>query len=102
MFMQLAWFLAPKVELAAQQFEYLRSQLSSVQVICLTGADGCDRWTDVGLWDALLQDVKVVVSTPKILEDALTHGFVSVSRLSLLVFDEGKVSMTNLGVITDY
>jgi len=86
---QLAWFLAPKVELAAQQHEYLRSQITSVQIISLTGADGCDRWTDPSLWNALLQDVKVVVSTPKILEDALTHGFVSLNRLSLLVFDEG-------------
>jgi len=32
----------------------------------------------------------VVVSTHAVLKDALTHGFVNIGTLALLVFDEGK------------
>jgi hypothetical protein len=34
-------------------------------------------------------NVQVVVSTHQILLDALSHGFVSLKDLALLVFDEG-------------
>ena len=53
------------------------------------GRDGVDKWTDQKLWDAVLTNVRVVVGTPQVLADALTHGFVRMSRLALLVFDEG-------------
>lgn len=56
----------------------------------LSGADGVDRWTDQKLWDLVLANVKVVVSTYQILLDALTHGFIEMERLALIVFDEGK------------
>ena len=41
------------------------------------------------LWDAVLQNVKVVVSTYQILLDALSHAFVRMELISLIVFDEG-------------
>ena len=41
------------------------------------------------LWDAVLQNVKVVVSTYQILLDALSHAFVRMESISLIVFDEG-------------
>lgn len=34
--------------------------------------------------------MRVVVGTPAVLEQALTHGFVQICRLSLLVFDEAR------------
>ena len=40
--------------------------------------------------DAILKDVKVVVSPYQVLLDALTHGFVRMERLSLIIFDEGE------------
>ena len=55
----------------------------------LSGADGVDRWTEQNLWNAVLQDVKIVVSTYQILLDALTHAFVKIESLALIVFDEG-------------
>lgn len=58
----------------------------------LSGADGVDRWTDENLWNAVLQNVKVVVSTYQILLDALTHSFVKMESLALIVFDEGLLS----------
>lgn len=41
------------------------------------------------MWDAVLAGLQVVVSTHAILSDALTHGFVGMRRLALLIFDEG-------------
>ena len=55
----------------------------------LQGNDGVERWKDKKLWDFVLENVRIVVSTPQILYEALTHGFVLLARLSLLIFDEG-------------
>lgn len=45
--------------------------------------------TEQSLWDAVLHNVKVVVSTYQILLDALAHAFVRMESLALIVFDEG-------------
>jgi len=86
---QLIWFLAPTVSLVLQQYEYIQSQISTVQVKFLSGADGVDRWTEQSLWDGILKNVGVVISTYQILLDALSHAFVKMERLALIVFDEG-------------
>ncbi|CAN9153372.1 unnamed protein product [Alternaria alternata] len=39
-------------------------------------------------WDRVLLNVRVVISTHAVLLDALTHGFVKLSKLALLIFDE--------------
>lgn len=82
--------MAPTVSLCEQQFEYIKSQISSVQVKFLSGADDVDRWTEQSLWDAVLHNVKIVVSTYQILLDALAHAFIGMDKLGLIVFDEGK------------
>ncbi len=57
----------------------------------LFGALLClDKWTEQRLWDGVLKNVRVVVSTHKILYDALCHAFILLESLALLVFDEGK------------
>ncbi|KAK2625820.1 hypothetical protein QTJ16_005132 [Diplocarpon rosae] len=87
---EIIWFLAPTVALSAQQFGYISSQITSVQSKFLSGADGVDRWTAQSHWDAVLKNIKIVVSTYQILLDALTHGFVLMESLALIVFDEGN------------
>jgi ERCC4-related helicase len=83
------WFLAPTVALCTQQFEVLQTQIPAVLMKLLKGEDGVDRWTSKEEWDAVLRNVKVVVSTFQILLDALSHGFVGMDSLALIVFDEG-------------
>lgn len=73
-----------------QQFDVLCDHLSAVNLRLLTGADNVDRWTEKSIWDAVLHGIRVVVSTHAVLADALTHGFVKIGQLSLLVFDEGE------------
>lgn len=75
--------------LAVQQHEVIKGQIP-VKTKILTGMDNVDRWTDQSIWDAVLKDVRIVVSTHAVLADALGHGFVQMSRMALLVFDEGN------------
>lgn len=55
----------------------------------LTGDDEVDCWRTQRIWDMALRGVKVVFSTHAVLADALTHGFMSLDRIALIVFDEG-------------
>lgn len=56
----------------------------------LTGQDNVDKWSELQVWEAALDQARVVVSTHAVLCDALRHGFVQLASLALLVFDEGK------------
>lgn len=62
--------------------------LPAYQTRLLTSEDGVDRWTDQTVWDGVLRDMKIVVSTYGVLYDALCHGFVTMRKLSLCIFDE--------------
>jgi len=72
-----------------------------VQIKFLSGADGVDRWTEQSLWDGVLKNVRVVVSTYQILLDALTHAFVKMETLALIVFDEGTFQVCSAPVICE-
>ena len=85
---KIVWFMCPSVALCMQQYGVLAEQLPGYLIKTLTGGDEVDKWTTQPLWDGFLENVRVVVCTPKILEDALTHGFVKIPSISLLVFDE--------------
>lgn len=65
----------------------------------LTGEDSVDAWSSPSIWDVFLENVAVVVSTYQILNEALGHAFISMDRLSLLVFDEGLVPPFRLGIL---
>lgn len=89
---QIIWFLVPTVALAEQQFKVLEAQIPSVQIKQLVGADGVDTWSDTRIWNDYLENVRIVVSTYQVLSDAISHAFVPLSRLCLIVIDEGKQS----------
>ncbi|KAI8965038.1 hypothetical protein F5Y11DRAFT_314461 [Daldinia sp. FL1419] len=85
---KIIWFLAPTVALCEQQARVLKSQIPAVQIKTLIGADGVETWTNVRIWDDYLRNVRIVTSTYQILLDAVSHAFVRMERLSLIVFDE--------------
>jgi hypothetical protein len=87
---QLVWFLAPTVALCTQQHDVISLQIPAARTRLLLGSDNVDRWSEQRIWDAALKDVQIVVSTHAVLADALTHGFVTMKKLALLVFDEGR------------
>lgn len=86
---QIIWFLTPTVSLCAQQYEVVKTQIPQVQSKLITGADSVDSWKGV-TWETALINVKIVITTHQVLLDALLHGFVNISTLALLVFDEGE------------
>ncbi|KAJ5982483.1 hypothetical protein N7451_012583 [Penicillium sp. IBT 35674x] len=87
------WFLAPTVALCHQQYGVINLEIPSAKTRVLTGLDNVDRWTEQAIWDTVLQDIRVVVSTHAMLADALTHGFVRMSHLALIIFDEAHHCM---------
>jgi ERCC4-related helicase len=89
--LQLVWFLAPTVTLCEQQYEVFKSNLPGYTSLVLCGRDNVDNWTDQSAWDAVLDGIRIVLSTHQVLLDALTHAFVKMDRLSLLIFDEGMI-----------
>ncbi|KXX79980.1 Dicer-like protein 2 [Madurella mycetomatis] len=84
------WFLAPTVSLAEQQFKVIQAQIPDVQSKFICGADNVQAWASKpGVWDEILLNIRVVVSTERILFDAVSHAFVPLNSLSLIVIDEG-------------
>ncbi|KAK5710637.1 Dicer-like protein 2, partial [Elasticomyces elasticus] len=90
---KIVWFLAPTVALCMQQHGEIASQVPAAKTRILTGLDKVDFWTEQGIWDAVLQDIQIVVSTHAVLADALTHGFVRIDKLGLIIFDEAHHCM---------
>ena len=41
------------------------------------------------IWDAVLKNIRVVVFTHAVLLDTLSHGFVQITQLAPMIFDEG-------------
>lgn len=78
------------MSLAEQQFEAIRAQIPRVQSRLIKGSDNVDAWsTKPGVWDAVLLNNRIVVSTYQILSDAVSHGLVPLPSLCLIVIDEG-------------
>lgn len=67
----------------------LKLQIPSVQPKIITGSDNLESWSEA-TWQGALVNVQIVVTTPQVLLDALLHGFVRISSIALLVFDEGE------------
>ncbi|THH28228.1 hypothetical protein EUX98_g5976 [Antrodiella citrinella] len=84
---KISWFLAPTVALIEQQKNVIASAIP-VSVGLISGASEPDQWKDAGMWRRLLDSHRIIISTPQILLDALNHGFVHLSQMGLLVFDE--------------
>lgn len=90
---KLVWFLAPTVTLCEQQYEVFKSYLPGYGIQILSGNDDIEHWTEQSIWDAVLHGIRIVLSTYQVLLDALTHGFVRMSKLALLIFDEGSIAI---------
>uniref|UniRef100_K4AJR2 Uncharacterized protein n=1 Tax=Setaria italica TaxID=4555 RepID=K4AJR2_SETIT len=79
-------FLAPTVHLVHQQFEVIREYTDLDAVEC-HGASGVGDW-NARQWKEAIGTKEIVVMTPQILLDALRHAFLTMSVMSLLIFDE--------------
>jgi hypothetical protein len=79
------------VALVDQQFAVIQAQIPSVRSLAIHGSDNVDAWSSQpGIWDAVLLNTRIVVSTYQILLDAVNHALVSLESLCLIVIDEGE------------
>ena len=63
--------------------------LPSVRLLLITGDNQPHLWSEQVIWNSMLGDARVIFSTPAILLDALSHAFVKIVSLALIIFDEG-------------
>ena len=85
---KLVWFIAPTVVLCRQQSREFERRLPAYGVRTLCGADYREGWRGQADWDAALRGIRIVVSTPQVLLDALSSAFVKLTGIALLVLDE--------------
>ena len=82
---KIVWFMCPSVALCMQQYDVLASHLPAYLIKTLFGSDGVDKWTTQELWHGFLANVKVVVCTPKVLEDSLTVRMPEDKRITCVI-----------------
>lgn len=86
-------FLVPTVALVDQQSATVESQLP-LRVVKFSSAQGIDFWQP----DQWLQEIKkadVMVLTPAVLLKMLEHGYIAISQLDLVIFDEAHHARKN-------
>lgn len=81
--------------LAEQQHKYLSLHLPQYSLRLITGSDSPDLWRSQEIWDAVLLNINLVISTPQILLDGLRLAFVRLKHISLLVVDEAHHATNN-------
>lgn len=81
-----AVFLVPTVHLVTQQAGVVKRH-TDLKVGMYWGDLGVDFW-DASIWKEELARHEVLVMTPRILLDALRHGFYKLDIIKLLIFDE--------------
>lgn len=72
--------------LVFQQSAVLQNNLDQ-NVAHIFGAMGPDLWNQT-IWDGYLAKYMVIVCTGEILKQCLLNGFVKMSQINLLIFDE--------------
>ncbi|KAI6147431.1 hypothetical protein BKA82DRAFT_4153541 [Pisolithus tinctorius] len=91
---KVSWFVAPTVTLCEQQHDVISKAIGLVGLI--HGGLEPKQWTDPELWNTVMKNNRVIVSTPQVLLDALSHGYVSLGKqIALLVFDEAHHAVDN-------
>ena len=83
---KLMFFLVNSVPLVFQQATVLRQQ-TALRVGHYCGEMQVDLWGEEQ-WKYLFEQLDIIVMTAQILLDLLAHGFISMSDISLLIFDE--------------
>ncbi|KDQ50543.1 hypothetical protein JAAARDRAFT_582899 [Jaapia argillacea MUCL 33604] len=92
---KISWFVAPTVALCEQQRDVISTALP-VSVGLISGALEPDQWKDPALWRRVIEDHRIMVTTPQVFLDALRHGYVSLGRdVGLIVFDEAHHAVDN-------
>lgn len=62
----------------------------------ISGSMEPERWTSPAIWQSVVSEHNVVVSTPQVLLDALSHSYLKLSTdIGLLIFDEAHHAVSD-------
>ncbi|KAJ8723357.1 hypothetical protein PYW08_003269 [Mythimna loreyi] len=81
------FFLVNTVPLVIQQKKVIEKLCAVTGVGAYSSEDGVDYW-DKAKWDIELEQNQVIVMTSQILSDMLTHQYIKIEDINLLIFDE--------------
>ncbi|CAH0719966.1 unnamed protein product, partial [Brenthis ino] len=81
------FFLVNNVPLVTQQKKVIEHQCPVDGVAGFCSEDKVDYW-DKNKWDYELSKHEVIVMTSQILHDMITHKFIKIEDISLIIFDE--------------
>ncbi|KAK9308230.1 hypothetical protein QLX08_001702 [Tetragonisca angustula] len=79
-------FIVNTLPLVIQQRDYIR-RLTGFSCGAFSSEEGVDFWHTKD-WNAQLKQHDVLVMTSQILVNALCHGYMSLNRINLIIFDE--------------
>jgi endoribonuclease Dicer len=90
---RVAFFLVDSVHLMFQQYGVVDSHIQQpASPFC--GDMGCDLW-DMAEWRRHFSENMVIVCTAQILMNCLTHSFIKMEEINLLIFDEAHRAKKN-------
>lgn len=79
-------FIVNTLPLVIQQKDYIR-RLTGLSCGAFSSEEGVDFW-HIKDWNAQLKQHNILVMTSQILVNALCHGYMSLNRINLIIFDE--------------
>lgn len=91
---KVAFFLVPSVALAFQQYTVLGCNLDHKIARMMGGSNNSDS-QDREAWKKHIGKDMVIVCTAEILNQALSHSFIRMDQISLLIFDEAHHAKGN-------
>ncbi|KAI9494240.1 hypothetical protein BDB00DRAFT_928356 [Zychaea mexicana] len=83
---KLSFFLVDRVPLVPQQYNVIKANCDA-KVVRMYGEMGIDKWSEKR-WDQIFEENDVCVMTAQIFLDTLRHGFIHMSQVNLIIFDE--------------
>ncbi|ATY67483.1 RNase3 domain [Cordyceps militaris] len=81
-----AFFIVDKVALCVQQYQVVKSNLPFPITKCYGDLQPIEQVQSH--WDELFDKNMIVVCTAQMLLDCLSHGFINMKQINLLIFDE--------------
>lgn len=90
---KIAFFVAEKVALCFQQHRMLKTNLAFP--IAKLHGDSTGMTSTREFWDSQMNEHMAIVCTAQVLLDGLSHGFVTMRQINLLIFDEAHHAKKN-------
>ena len=79
--------------LVFQQFAVLECNLDQ-KIDRFCGDMGFDLWSKE-VWQKRFAENMAIVCTPEVLKDSLSHGFITIAQINILIFDEAHHTKKN-------